>query len=194
MNWHKFVLIQIWHPDTDHIWKKAPSYRRNDPTEDWTCWGRNLQEESNSDTPRRPLHTEGCYLLKELMQSDRKQTVKIGDSLSSFLTCSAGVPQGSILGPVLFSLYVNNLPDVCRNIKMQLYADDAVLYCHASSIQEAAAILSGAMVPVSHWLQNCCLHLNAKKNCLYVVLPTANRGTATISHGGWRETWGGWTF
>ena len=102
-----------------------------------------------------------CWMKSYL--SDRKQAVQIGDSLSSYLTCSAGVPQGPILGPVLFSLYVNNLPDVCRNIKVQLYADDTVLYCHASSIKEAAAVLSGAMVPVSHWLQNCCLHLNTKK-------------------------------
>ena len=109
-----------------------------------------------------------CWMKSYL--SDRKQAVKIGDSLSSYLTCSAGVPQGSILGPVLFSLYVNNLPDVCRNIKVKLYADDTVLYCHASSIKEAAVVLSGAMVPVSHWLQNCCLHLNTKK---------------TMCHGGW---------
>lgn len=102
-----------------------------------------------------------CWMKSYL--SDRKQAVQIGDLLSSYITCSAGVPQGSILGPVLFSLYINNLPNVCRNIKMQLYADSTVLYCHANSIQEAAAMLSGAMVPVSHWLQNCCLHLNTKK-------------------------------
>ena len=124
-----------------------------------------------------------CWMKSYL--SDRKQAVQIGDSLSSYLTCSAGVPQGSILGPVLFSLYVNNLPDVCRNIKVQLYADDTVLYCHASSIKEAAAVLSGAMVPVSHWLQNCCLHLNTKKTVcmLFSRQPTAGQQPSVMVGG-----------
>ena len=124
-----------------------------------------------------------CWMKSYL--SDRKQAVQIGDSLSSYLTCSAGVQQGSILGPVLFSLYVNNLPDVCRNIKVQLYADDTVLYCHASSIKEAAAVLSGAMVPVSHWLQNCCLHLNTKKPVcmLFSRQPTAGQQPSVMVGG-----------
>lgn len=51
---------------------------------------------------------------------------------------------------------------------MQLYVDDTVLYTHAKTKQEAAAILSGAMVPVSHWLRNSCLHLNTTKTvCMF---------------------------
>lgn len=38
--------------------KPRSRYRRNDPAEGWTCWGRNLQGDSNSDTPRRPLHRQ----------------------------------------------------------------------------------------------------------------------------------------
>lgn len=99
---------------------------------------------------------------------DRKQAVQTEHSQSSLLACSAGVPQGSILGPILFSLYVNNLPNVCKNIKIQLYADNTVLYTYAKTKDEAAAILSGALVPVSHWLQNSCLHLNTKKTvCMF---------------------------
>lgn len=64
---------------------------------------------------------------------------------SAHLTCSAGVPQGSVLDPVSFSFCVNQ-----TYVDMQKYADDAVLYCHDSSQQEAAAVLSGATVPVSH--------------------------------------------
>ncbi|OON91327.1 MAG: hypothetical protein ATN33_01430 [Epulopiscium sp. Nele67-Bin001] len=126
-----------------------------------------------------------CWMKSYL--TDRKQAVQIGDSLSTYLTCSTGVPQGSILGPVLFSLYVNNLPDVCRNIKMQLYADDTVLYCHANSIQESAAILSGAMVPVSHWLENCCLHLNIKKTvCMYFSRQSTEGQLPSVIVGGER--------
>ena len=107
-----------------------------------------------------------CWMKSYL--SDRKQAVQIEHFQSTFLTCFAGVPQGSVLGPILFSLYVNDLPNVCKTVKMQLYADDTVLYVHAKTKSEAAAILSGAMVPVSHWLHDACLHLNTKKTvCMF---------------------------
>jgi len=51
---------------------------------------------------------------------------------------------------------------------MQLYADDTVLYVHAKTKQEAAAILSAALAPVSNWLNESCLHLNTKKTvCMF---------------------------
>ncbi len=88
--------------------------------------------------------------------------------MSPYLSCSTGVPQGSILGPILFSLYVNDLPTVCPDVNLQLYADDAVLYVHAKSKQEAATKLSAALAPVSHWLNESCLHLNTKKTvCMF---------------------------
>ena len=46
------------------------------------------------------------------------------------------IPQGSILGPLLLIIFINDLVDVCEeNIKMYLFADDANMYCHLKMLQ-----------------------------------------------------------
>jgi len=56
--------------------------------------------------------------------SDRFQRVTVGGLSSSFSRMTSGVPQGSIIGPILFSLVVNSLSPVCKNSKFLKYADD----------------------------------------------------------------------
>ena len=60
--------------------------------------------------------------------SNRSQVVSLGNDLSDFLTVENGVPQGSILGPVLFTLYVNDLPSCIDSSKVIMYADNTVIY------------------------------------------------------------------
>ena len=57
----------------------------------------------------------------------RRQCVKINGVLSSWVQVSSGVPQGSILGPLLFSLYVNELPSLVSS-QLLMFADDIKLY------------------------------------------------------------------
>ncbi len=59
--------------------------------------------------------------------SDREQTMEINGITSDWELIKAGVPQGSILGPLMFILYINHLPRVVTKCKVTLYADDTAL-------------------------------------------------------------------
>lgn len=88
---------------------------------------------------------------------------------SEYLHFNIGVPQGSVLGPLLFSMYANDLPNICPpDVICQMYADDVVLYVHAKSQKQAAQKLNSTMDKVSQWLAKSCLHLNVKKTaCMF---------------------------
>ena len=72
----------------------------------------------------------------ELFQSDltsRQQCVVIGTKTSSLSTLKFGVPQCSVLGPILFSLYINDLP-LCMEALCELFADDTSLHNHHKNL------------------------------------------------------------
>ena len=95
--------------------------------------------------------------------SNRMQCVRTNNALSSLKSCTTGVPQGSILGPLLFSIYINDLPTVCKDINIIMYADDAVIYVHGMEMEQVASKLSSAMNDIQNWLKSSCLTLNVKK-------------------------------
>ena len=69
---------------------------------------------------------------------NRKQCVQVNGTLFTSLASTLGVPQGSILGPLLFCLYINDLPLVCKGTNIVMYADDTVLYTHGRSATDVA--------------------------------------------------------
>jgi len=72
--------------------------------------------------------------------SAREQVVLIGNCLSCPKPISVGVPQGSILGPLLFIIYISDLPQCLRHCKMILYADDTLIYSSAKTAQDVETI------------------------------------------------------
>jgi len=72
--------------------------------------------------------------------SAREQVVLIGNCLSCPKPISVGVPQGSILGPLLFIIYINDLPQCLRHCKMILYTDDTLIYSSAKTAQDVETI------------------------------------------------------
>lgn len=107
------------------------------------------------------FHTSTINWIKSYL-CDRQQCVIVNNVRSSLRACSLGVPQGSILGPLLFTLYINDLPSVCA-AKIIMYADDTVVFAHGRTVEEVAHKLSLEMVAISNWLKNSCLTLNVEK-------------------------------
>ena len=71
----------------------------------------------------------------------RTQSVNINGIKSDAEPILCGVPQGSVLGPLLFIMYINDLPSVTKYCKVHLYADDTLLSFESSSVQAIEAAL-----------------------------------------------------
>ena len=67
--------------------------------------------------------------------SNRRQYVTYNGETSTMKGISCGVPQGSILGPLLFLIYINDLCSVCKHITPILFADDTNLFCSGSDVK-----------------------------------------------------------
>jgi hypothetical protein len=105
---------------------------------------------------------------------ERSQCVVHDTSPSEELNVSCGVPQGSILGPILFVLFMNDFPSVIRHSKVALYADDTVLLFASSSVHEIQNCLMDDLSAASTWFYNNKLHLNVSK-CKWTLFGTEKR-------------------
>ena len=105
--------------------------------------------------------------------SDRLQLVKVNSHLSSHEVVKMGVPQGSILGPFLFIVYVNDLlyEINSKNVHMLLYADDTILYTSSDNLPDAVKENQTALDEVSTWCSLNRLSMNIKKT-KHMIVPS----------------------
>ena len=94
---------------------------------------------------------------------NREQYVQIGEykSASSLITC--GVPQGSILGPKLFILYINDICKVSNILNFVVFADDTNIFCAGENLQQLLEVVSVELGKLKLWFDLNKLSLNLKK-------------------------------
>ena len=91
--------------------------------------------------------------LLENYLSDRYQRVVLNGQISSWTPVLAGVPQGSILGPLLFLIYIHDLPNALQS-NAKLFADDTSLFAVANDKNVCANILNNDLLTISKWTFN----------------------------------------
>jgi retron-type reverse transcriptase len=95
--------------------------------------------------------------------SDRKQFTCIGNCKSSIKNIDMGVPQGSILGPLLFNLYVNDIGNSVSDPKPRLFADDTNVFLYDRHIVNLKLKCNDVMSKISEWIKVNKLSINISK-------------------------------
>ena len=117
--------------------------------------------------------------------ADRMQCTEIGDTQSKLNYIKHGVPQGSILGPLLFLLYINDIIMSSDIFKFILFADDTSLFYSHKNKHEAVGILNHELSKISQWLAANKLSLNVSKSKLLIFTnqkPKANINSTNTSN------------
>ncbi len=103
--------------------------------------------------------------------SDRTQSVRLGNNLSSSLPVTFGVPQGSILGPILFNIFVNDMRDNINNCTLIQYADDTQ-FLHSSNIYEVDNLIHMSEDTLkkarSYFTENGLMMNEGKTQCIFI--------------------------
>jgi hypothetical protein len=102
---------------------------------------------------------------------NRTQIVRNNSDTSSLHTVNTGVPQGTVLGPILFLLYVNDLANNVPYGIIVMYADDTSIICKGLTPQELKSNVENALKYVSKWFNDNRLVVNFNKSC---ILPVAS--------------------
>ena len=103
--------------------------------------------------------------------SNRKQYVFVNGYSSELKGISCGVPQGSVLGPLLFLIYINDLPNISKIFKFFLFADDTNIYYESDNLKQLERTVNKELQWLNHWLNVNRLSLNISKTNFVIFHP-----------------------
>ena len=109
--------------------------------------------------------------------SNRKQYVYIDECNSDLLNVLCGVPQGSILGPKLFILYINDICNISKILKFFLFVDDTNIFCSGHDAMQLSRDFSNELDKLSVWFAVNKLILNVSKTNFMVFGNSKQRNT-----------------
>ena len=102
----------------------------------------------------------------------RRQSVKLEGVYSPRRTVTTGVPQGSLLGPLLFNMYINDLNYFVSNASLRLYADDTTEYASDVSPTVLQCVINSDLSVLSRWFGLNYLKINAAKTQTVAIGPS----------------------
>ena len=111
--------------------------------------------------------------------SDRQHKVHLNNDQSQFLTQTYGVPQGSVLGPLLFSLYINDLPLFIHNGLCELFADDTSIHSCNSDLKQLHTSLQDNISQLISWAELNHMSLNNQKTKYMIITSRQKRQNIT---------------
>ena len=112
--------------------------------------------------------------------SNRKQYVSVNGHTSDELPITYGVPQGSVLGPLLFLIFINDLPNVSKRLNFYLFADDTNVYFESSDLLTIQKAVNQELRKVRKWLEANRLALNIEKTKFVLFHSTQHKLTDHI--------------
>ena len=106
--------------------------------------------------------------------TNRKQFVAYNNSHSQLGNVTIGVPQGSILGPLLFLLYVNDIYAISKEMSCIQFADDTTLFTSGNNLTDLACVVNTELRTINEWINLNKLSLNIAKTS-YMVISGSSR-------------------
>lgn len=120
------------------------------------------------------------YNLLKSYSEERRQVTNFNGSISSSELVDFGVAQGSVLGPLLFSVYMNNLPLIFSKLNIRMYADDTVLFCEIdikSNYKQVAQQINEELSSFEQWCRANLLTVNTDKSKCMLFRTSYYKGT-----------------
>ena len=103
---------------------------------------------------------------------NRKQFVTVNGFNSELLEIDTGVPQGSLLGPRLYSIYSNDLPGAATNASVEMFADDNTVFCIGNTVDEVLSKIRKAIADLNKWARNNFMTIHPAKTELMLLSKT----------------------